>query len=165
MAIKKIFCGLMVLLMAVTFAGCGENSPRQRVTQTVTAALTAPNEVLLAVLSDPSASEEDVVSAMREVFGKWVAEDSLIGSKLFQIVLTTQVSALAKGVAIEVNSVEVTQSQDNSTQYGYRADATLTLADGTSNDVGFNGTVQLNEDGKVDFMSAVGSGMDLLGRV
>ena len=57
-------------LMAVTFAGCGENSPRQRVTQTVTAALTAPNEVLLAVLSDPSASEEDVVSAMREVFGK-----------------------------------------------------------------------------------------------
>ncbi len=94
-----------------------------------------------------------------------MAEDSLIGSKLFQIVLTTQVSALTKGVAIEVNSVEVTQSQDNGTQYGYRADATLTLADGTSNDVGFNGTVQLNEDGKVDFMSAVGSGMDLLGRV
>ena len=49
--IKKIFCGLMVLLMAATFAGCGENSPRQRVTQTVTAALTAPNEVLQAVLS------------------------------------------------------------------------------------------------------------------
>ncbi len=167
---KKIFCiGAVLSFCFLLFSGCQmQNNRKQIAEELLTAVLTVPNEKLMAALaSDADASEAPTAFAAeaQNIYGGFVPEDTLLDSKLFDIVLTIHLTAFNKGFSIQVEQLEVTENPSNASQYNYTASTIFTLADGEQENLEFQGTIQFDEHDKVDYLSAAGSGMKKLGNL
>lgn len=161
---KKFFSAFVFLAVSLLLlTGCQKNQQQQTVEKLVTAVFTAPDEKFQAASDamaaaayegDQEQALSDLESAVRALYGEWVAEDAVIGSSIYQILLNMQVDCANQAFQQQVERVEVTKNETAQNQYHYQAFVVRTQADGTKEDMAFTGTVQLDDEGKADFMSA-----------
>lgn len=163
---KKFFSAVVFLAVSLLLlTGCQKNQQQQTVEKLVTAVFTAPDEKFQAASDAMAAAPApdgqiqpdalaEMEAAIRALYGDHVAEDALIDSSIYQIMVANQVDCANQAFQQQVERVEVTKNETAQNQYHYQAFVVRTQADGTKEDMAFTGTVQLDDEGKADFMSA-----------
>lgn len=162
---KSFYIFGLVAVCLLLLVGCNESRHRQTVEKVVAAVFTAPDsgfqEASSAMAAAPAPDGQiqpdalaKMEAAIRALYGDHVAEDALIDSSIYQIMVANQVDCANQAFQQQVERVEVTKNETAQNQYHYQAFVVRTQADGTKEDIAFTGTVQLNDEGKADFMSA-----------
>lgn len=157
MKVTKIILTVIMIFITLSLVGCDEKlSNKERAEIFVRKALTVPQEDISEVVNS-GLDEKDIEQyakkldeAIESFCGDFVSKDAMTNpnSTFYQRIIMLHIMASGKDYTYTVESVEVTKKNDK--KYNYTADI---LASNEENKLSLYGTIQFNDDNKIDYMS------------